>query len=49
MLVCVQDWRSWRGNQGDAVKELVTCLQSERVQRNDIVLEVVNKLREGKH
>ncbi|XP_052821473.1 uncharacterized protein LOC128246942 isoform X5 [Mya arenaria] len=42
----LNDWRGWRGNQGDAVHELVTCLQSERVKRPDIVLEVVNKLRE---
>ncbi|XP_052286324.1 uncharacterized protein LOC127882005 isoform X3 [Dreissena polymorpha] len=42
----MQDWRTWRGNQGDAVQELVTCLQSDKVKRQDIVLEVVNKLRE---
>lgn len=44
----MQDWRGWRGNHGDAVEELVTCLKSEKVKRLDIVLEVVSKLREGK-
>jgi len=44
----MQDWKSWRGNTGDAVDELVTCLTSDKVKRLDIVLEVVSKLRDGK-
>ncbi|XP_045163108.2 uncharacterized protein LOC123527594 isoform X3 [Mercenaria mercenaria] len=42
----MQDWRGWRGNTGDAVEELVACLRHENVKRMDIVLEVVNKMRE---
>lgn len=44
----MHDWRGWRGNHGDAVEELVTCLKSDKVKRLDIVLEVVSKLRDGK-
>lgn len=42
----MQDWRGWRGNTGDAVEELVGCLRHENVARMDIVLEVVNRMRD---
>ncbi|KAL4221488.1 hypothetical protein ACF0H5_019745 [Mactra antiquata] len=42
----MQDWRGWKGESPNAVEELVNCLKHDNVKRMDIVLEVVNKMRE---
>lgn len=43
----MHDWRGWKGESPNAVEELVNCLKHDNVKRMDIVLEVVNKMREG--
>lgn len=42
----LQDWRGWRGDTSEAVEEMVACLKSDKVKREDIVYEIVMKLGE---